>query len=316
MITAPNTEEKLVYPCPYSCNETFLKQSLLSIHLLKAHSKNNDFTVEIQFHCSHTDCLYHIDNKKHFAKRKQLNQHFNKVHKDKIVCGRCNLKFSNDVVYKNHLNSCNFLHWCQVCDKKYMTDERLMVHLMRNHPELHRQYKKEKAEKRKSDAHSLRKKARKADDSDDLMPKRSSATQTLQNVKNNVLLSWQPDSETKTDEISTQTVFEELLKTQSEDELIYGSLTLSEFGLSRVNRNESPDLSTKKTQTCDCLYDPLSRVQERISNECISTETQTLHLDDFSNFNSAETQTSFEEDKLCKFFHDISGDYNHECKKT
>ncbi|CAF4943625.1 unnamed protein product [Pieris macdunnoughi] len=313
MITAPNMEEKLMYPCPYSCNETFQKQSLLSMHFVKSHNKNHDFAVEIRFYCSHADCVYHIENNKYFSKRKQLNQHFSKVHKDKIVCGHCNLKFSKDIDYKHHLKSCNYLHWCQVCDKKYVSDERLMVHLMRNHPEFHKRYKRDKAEKRKSEAQSLQKKAKKAEE-EDLILKRSSATQTLEKIKNNVLLSWQSDSETKTDEISTQTVFDESFKSQtSEDESLCGSLTLSEFGLSKVrDRNESPDLSTKKTQTCDCLYDSTSRVHEKASNECISTETQTLDLDDFSNFNSAETQTSFEEDNMCNFF---IPDCNPECKK-
>jgi hypothetical protein len=215
---------------------------------------------------------------------------------------------------------------------------------MRKHPREHKQYKDErKANKRKS--HTVTEPKRFKTDLERFSefvyesPKRSLATQTSshENIKNDVtLLPWThipgkgDYSEAKTDEISTQTVFEDLLSIKSqtsEDESIFFSETVSlsdiqtqtfpvEFGLSRSHKEtltsetQSPDLSIKETQTCYCLYDsPRTNFKlfDSISSSpssinLTSTETQTGELrptiksDVLLSFNSTQTQTYSEAD--------------------
>ncbi|XP_045509141.1 zinc finger protein 570-like [Colias croceus] len=326
-IVAPNTNEKIFFPCPHSCHDTFLKKTDLLNHLVKSHQRNQEFVIEQRFHCSITECSYHINSNKnkYFSNRKFLNQHVNKVHKEKnITCNLCNFKFSTNTDYNRHIKTCNYVYLCQICDKKYTTNDKLLVHLMRKHPDLHQQYKNErKREKKESESLIEVKKAKTEEKLLDYMcdsPKRSFATQTLEeSIKNDVTLSWQPEIETKKDEISTQTVFEDLLslKSQTSEDSIFCSETVSlsdiqtqtfpvEFGLIRSNKEtitsetQSPDLSIKETQTCPCLYE--TRTNERVSptssasfSNCISTETQTLDLDEILRYCSAETQTSFDD---------------------
>ncbi|VVD02530.1 unnamed protein product, partial [Leptidea sinapis] len=331
-IIAPNKDEKLDLPCPYNCDQKFLKKTHLQSHMVKFHGKQKDFIVDLKFNCNHVGCQYHADSgkEKYFSNRKLLNQHYRKVHDEKnILCDVCKLKFSSETDYNRHVKTCNFIYLCQICDKAYADNERLLVHLMRKHPDLHEQHKEmRKVEKRKSESSieskKMKSEAEKFSEYICDSPKRSFATQTLEeNIRNDVTLSWQP--ETKTDEISTQTVFEDLLSLKSqtsEDESIFCSETVSlsviqtqtfplEFGLMRSNKEtitsgtHSPDLSIKETQTCFCLYDsPKPRSIEGISSNSntsfsmnfISTETQTLKgfVDDMS-VNSAETQTSFDD---------------------
>uniref|UniRef100_A0A2A4IUZ5 Uncharacterized protein n=1 Tax=Heliothis virescens TaxID=7102 RepID=A0A2A4IUZ5_HELVI len=162
-------------------------------------------------------------------------------------------------------------------------------------------------------------------------PKKSSATQIPEDIKNDVTLpAWQ-SNETKTDEISTQVAFEDLLSLKSqnsEDEIFFSEgVSLSdiqtqtfplEFGLSRSNKEtqscknsetQSPDLSIKETQTCCCHYDspkPNFKLFDSLSSSPASvnhtsTETQTgdlkmtLKSDVLLNFISTETQTCSDE---------------------
>ncbi|XP_045541139.1 uncharacterized protein LOC106721709 [Papilio machaon] len=261
----------------------------------------------------------------HFSGRKFLNQHYNNVHKAKnINCGTCGLSFPTQTAFERHLHTCNYTYECTNCHQVYKTNERLLVHLMRKHPILHQQYKNErKAEKRKLKIESKPEIEYFCDS-----PKRSFATQTLRpedNIKNDITLpSWPEKSDdTKTDEISTQTVFEDLLSLKSqasEDDPIYFSESVSdiqtqtfskEFGLNKSNKEtitsetQSPDLSIKETQTCLCLYDSPKfncKLFESVSSSPVmnltSTETQTADfgsIDAFLGFNTAETQTSFDE---------------------
>ncbi|CAH0730877.1 unnamed protein product, partial [Brenthis ino] len=320
-ISAPNMETKIYLPCPMCC-ERFQKRTDLSNHLSKRHKK--DVIINQRYYCYEESCIYKkgSDNNKYFSGRKYLNQHMYKVHKDKMIfCNNCNSNFSNDAEYKRHVQTCNYIYICQVCNREFKTNDRLLVHLLRKHPEIHKQYKNERAQKRKQIMSSNSKKIRVESDTDICdSPKRSFATQTLlENIKNDVTLSWQPDKfGTKKDEISTQTVFEDLLslKTQnSEDESIFFSETMSdiqtqtipfEFGLSRSNKEtitsqtQSPDLSIKETQTCFCLSKTF-KCDNFLNNFCTtSTETQTLDLraldSDLLSFNSTETQTCFDDD--------------------
>ncbi|CAG9577675.1 unnamed protein product [Danaus chrysippus] len=330
-ITAPDMESKIYLPCN-QCSETFVKKNDLIGHITKKHNHNN-MIINMKFYCSYPDCCYNIlsGKEKYFSGRKYLNQHILKVHKAKnLLCHDCELTFSSDQDFKRHLKTCNYTYICKVCDIQYRTNEKLLVHLLRKHPDLHKQYKLErKAEKRKMKIDEP-KKLKNNNENPELIcdsPKRSFATQTSEfkrQIKNDVTLpSWLADKqdETKKDEISTQTVFEDILsiKSQNSEDDLFFSETVSlsdiqtqtiplEFGLSRSNKQtitsetQSPDLSIKETQTCLCLYethkpnrcyDPISNTN---MNYCTLTSTQTqthrFHShDELLSFTSTETQT-------------------------
>lgn len=264
--------------------------------MTKCHGIGKKTDIELQYYCNMPECSYFLNSgkDKYFKERKLLNQHFNKVHLDKIYCClQCSLTFSTPTSLERHSKSCNVSFLCQVCNKSYDTNEKLLVHLLRKHPDLHKQYKEEKKILKRKPATVINTDLKRPKSDQERLneffcdsPKRSSATQTLNledNIKNDVTLPlWHTTStknynfETKTDEISTQTVFEDLLslKSQSsEDDSIFFSESVSlsdiqtqtfplEFGLSRSNKEtitcetQSPDLSIKETQTCFCLYDP------------------------------------------------------------
>nr|XP_034838843.1 uncharacterized protein LOC117994976 [Maniola hyperantus] len=342
-IVAPHMDSKISLPCLF-CNSNFLKRTDLLHHLVKLHKVVENFNVDLKYYCHMKNCSYHISSgqEKHFSGRKYLNQHIFKVHRDKIICDACHLGFFNNLDFNRHLKTCNCTFMCQECDKPFKTYESFLVHLLRKHPELHKQYMiQRKAEKRKSKVNTKKVKTEKNKTDSDKSeffcdsPRRSFATQTLdieKHIKNDVTLpSWQAEKsdDTKKDEMSTQTVFEDLLSLKSniseDDAMFSDSVSLSdiqtqtlplEFGLSRSNKEtitsqtQSPDLSIKETQTCFCLYDspkPNFRCAESVSsspstfNMLTSTETQTLDFrgsfyNDFLSFSSAETQTCFDDD--------------------
>lgn len=351
MIVAPNITSKIHLSCPY-CQENYIKQRDLFAHLVRSHQINGeDFKIELQYYCSIINCPYHVNSgkNKYFQSRKYLNQHHIKVHMDKTYhCKECALTFPTESLLKLHLKTCNITFICEVCNNKYRDNEKLLVHLMRKHPDIHKRYKEKKKNLKRKAKVETETKRTKVDEKLDFIcdsPKRSFATQTLSpedTVKNDVTLpSWQSAPkistykqtdiyETKTDEISTQTVFEDLLSLKSqnsEDESsIFFSETVSlsdiqtqtfplEFGLSRSNKEtitsetQSPDLSIKETQTCFCLYDSPKinlRLFDSVSSSpssinLTSSETQTSEFksnvksDVMLSFNSAQTQTSFED---------------------
>ena len=379
-ITAPNMESEIKLPCPLKCKGTYRKKSDLRNHMKKFHDVSEKFDIELQYYCAENDCIYHLNSGKNkcFAGRKFLNQHMNKVHKIKTYfCNECSLCFATEVDLVRHSKCCSFIYVCQICDTRYDTNEKLMVHLKRKHPAVHQMYKNEKAEKRKQETEGsedakktkgneleakpvsetvvteevatgtvtetwiFNESANKTTESKPEVtdvcdsPKKSFATQIPEDIRNDVTLpSWQSktDFETKTDEISTQVGFEDLLslKSQSGDDDLFFSDPVSlsdiqtqtfpiEFGLSRRSHKEtqscmtsetqSPDLSIKETQTCFChqdsprrnfrLFDSLS--SSPASTNLMSAETQTadprhsVKSDVLLSFNSAETQTCFDD---------------------
>ncbi|XP_073966262.1 uncharacterized protein [Choristoneura fumiferana] len=336
-ISANNTDSKILLPCPYAtknqCREKYLKRYLHN-HLVKHHGFTEKSTIDCQYYCLYDDCSYNYnsDKSKYFSERKYLNQHYNKVHSTKILCERCNLSLCQRE-FERHLKTCNVAFLCDVCYIPYKSHERLLVHMMRRHPEMHEQYKKEKKAKKRLAETVTESKKVKVDDKVDYMydsPKRSLATQTKpeDNIRNDVALpSWKLDNEAKTDEISTQTVFEDLLslKSQTSEDDIFFSETVSlsdiqtqtfpvEFGLSKSHKEtitsetQSPDLSIKETQTCGCLCDTPklnlklfdSVSSSPLSISLASAETQTgefkfdVKSDDLLSFHSTETQTCFD----------------------
>ncbi|XP_013194573.2 uncharacterized protein LOC106138083 [Amyelois transitella] len=325
MITAPDMDAKIYLNCPYDCREKFQKKKDLFYHLLKTHQVDKKCYIDLQYYCSHPNCHYHVSKeKKYFTGRKYLNQHYNKVHKSKdIKCEKCNSSFINTANFYKHLETCNVVYSCQICNKYYKVHEQLIVHLMRRHPDVHKQYKESRALKRKLDSNFENKKKQKteAEKLNEYLcdsPKRSSATQTSKledNLKNDVCF-WKNDNyETKTDEISTQTVFEDLLSLKSvtsEDDSIFFSETVSlsdiqtqtlpiDFGRSNketLTEIKYPDFTIKETQTCCCLDSPkLLNMGDGVSK---STETQTadkmIVKSDVLLSCSTETQTYFDGD--------------------
>lgn len=286
----------------------------------------------MKYFCTEENCAYNVcsGKLKWFTSRKVLNQHNNKIHRSKIFhCDKCNSNFALITDFNRHLKTCNIVFKCEICDITYSSNERLLVHLKRHHPDLHKQYKNaRKAERKKSKTEPDSKRFKTEMEKFDYIfdsPKRSFATQTLENtIRNDVTLtSW---NFTKTDEISTQTVFEDLLslKSQSEDDSILFSETVSlsdiqtqtfplEFGSNRSNKETltDPDISIKETQTCVCRYEspkPQFRLFDSVTSSpsggnLTSTETQTHEFRStisdvlLTNFNCAETQTCFDENK-------------------
>ncbi|KAH9635912.1 hypothetical protein HF086_002472 [Spodoptera exigua] len=304
-ITAPKTDARIRLPCPYNCEENFFKKSDLQGHLKKTHNLPDNFDINMQYYCSETTCVYHVNSnkKKWFSGRKFLNQHIKKVHKTKsFLCNDCGLRFSTETDFQRHSKSCNYVFLCRICDVKYNTNEKLMVHLKRKHPTVHRIYKAEKAEKRKLENGTESKKRNKKQEtlvneeidtetvteawnfndenckSDKIKnqadSKKSFATQIPEQITNDVALhSWAPkDYETKTDEISTQVGFEDLLSIKSQncvDDIFF---------------SESVSLSDIQTQTFPVEFG-LSRSDKE--TQSLSSQTQSPDL------NFKETQTCF-----------------------
>uniref|UniRef100_A0A2H1V2D0 SFRICE_013922 n=1 Tax=Spodoptera frugiperda TaxID=7108 RepID=A0A2H1V2D0_SPOFR len=363
-ITAPKTDARIRLPCPYHCEENFLKKSDLQAHLKKTHNLSENIEIQMQYYCAEAQCVYHVSSKKQkwFTGRKFLNQHINKVHKTKsFLCNDCGLCFSTETDFQRHSKSCNYVFICQMCDTKYNTNEKLMVHLKRKHPNVHQMYKAEKAEKRKlendidlkkknkkpetlvseeinaetvTESWNFNEQSSKAAKLKDLKdafcdsPKKSFATQVPEHINNDVALPSWAQNETKTDEISTQVAFEDLLSLKSqnsEDDMFFSeAVSLSdiqtqtfpvEFGLSRSNKEtqslssqtQSPDLNFKETQTCCChdsgrnfkIFDSLSSSPASINFTSTETQTQepktSVKSDVLLSFSSAETQTCFDD---------------------
>ncbi|XP_072946735.1 uncharacterized protein Asciz isoform X2 [Epargyreus clarus] len=321
MIVAPDPDAKIYLHCPYKCQNFHKKPDLLQ-HMINTHRVDKSFTINLQYYCSVSNCPYYINSNmnKFFVGRKQFNQHYKKVHKEKQTCTICYLQFSTTNDFNRHIPTCNFKFECEACKSEYTTKEKLLVHLLRRHPALHKQYKDErKAEKRKAKMVVEAKKARIEEEIDETCdsPTRNFATQTLENIKNDVTLPSWMEKDTRKDEISTQTVFEDLLSMRSDDESIFETVSLSdiqtqtfpiEFGLSTSNKEtitcetQSPDLSLKGTQTCLCLYDSprsnrfLDSVSSSPGMNFTSTETQTADLeqnmtDELQSCSTTETQT-------------------------
>ncbi|CAH2064677.1 unnamed protein product, partial [Iphiclides podalirius] len=319
-ITAPDTSAKIALPCPFRCAETFAKKPELLTHMLRKHDAPKDFAVELEYCCPVANCSYHPDTGgKRFSGRKFLNQHLSKVHgAEARTCEHCQLRFPTGGAFTRHLDTCNITYECNVCDRQFKTNERLLVHLMRRHPLLHQRYKMERRAERRSKRAGARTELDYICDS----PKRTSATQTLalEGIRNDVALPSWPE-EAKTDEISTQTALELRSQGSDEDSYFQEAVPLAdiqtqtfpvEFGLARSNKEtitsqtQSPDLSIKETQTCCCMYESPkfgARLFDSVSSSPVlsltSTETQTAgfgtKIDALLGFSSAETQTSFEE---------------------
>ncbi|XP_075989898.1 uncharacterized protein LOC142985548 [Anticarsia gemmatalis] len=150
-VTAPDPDDKILLPCPYGCNEKSANKNHLYYHLCKVHNTNKNLTLDIRYYCTFADCVYSVEYlKKYFSGRKFLNQHYNRIHKEKqFNCESCNAQFAMTTDYERHLKSCNLVFMCSICHVSYATNESYLVHLKRKHPDLHKQYKLEKKAKKR-----------------------------------------------------------------------------------------------------------------------------------------------------------------------
>ncbi|CAB3242580.1 unnamed protein product [Arctia plantaginis] len=153
LITAPNPEDKIPLKCPHKfCNSEFYKKIHVITHLRKAHNISAEFEIHQQFYCTEKNCVYNLTSEpsKFFTGRKFLNQHYSKMHNDKVYsCESCHKKFPKVTDYYRHLKSCNLMYVCSSCNSSYTSHESYLVHLLRRHPDLHAKYKEEKKAKKR-----------------------------------------------------------------------------------------------------------------------------------------------------------------------
>lgn len=310
-------ETRINIPCPFECKKSYNKPTDLISHLRK-HNVKSDINLKLQYYCPYIQCPYFINSNKNkcFKERKLLNQHLHKVHcKKSFTCKLCSESFVKEAELMRHIKICNDEYKCVACNVKYRKKEAYIVHLLRKHPDLHKEYKL--ASKRLRDSKKGVQKKYKIDDSG-ASPKRSFATQTLNEeakcIKSDISLDPNDqeyakgidDMERHFSTIETQTVFEDLLSIKSQN-----SEDDSLFPDTWPNKKETHSDSTiKETQTCLCLYDSKSGFPKSILNsassspttQLTSTETQTndghkyrnIKSDVLLSFSSTETQTCFE----------------------
>lgn len=326
LIITSNKEEKIYLQCPYCGFKTF-KKDHLSRHLTMEHRSN--IKVYVVYYCPHEGCNFSVNNKKnkHFLARKYLNQHLFKMHLNKpYLCEKCKQRFCKENELLRHANECSVTFMCGVCNISYKNNETLLVHLLRKHPDIHKQYKAERklikkeqqkdytinnwTKKRNEPSESAPceiKKVKLTGDCDS--PKRNFATQTFcdsaKNIKNDITLpSWyskNSDDERNFNNTETQTVFEDLisLKSQNSEDSIFFSETVS--------------LSDFSTQTCEFGLSKketiASQTQTRLNSPDDTKQTQTClcytdspkynyklfegNLSSPSNLTSTETQTMY-----------------------
>ncbi|XP_077302840.1 ASCIZ zinc finger protein [Arctopsyche grandis] len=131
------------------CGSAFKKLSNLQMHLVK-HHKIGQFepkTKSARYFCPRDDCVYNISfsNGKSFNEKRLLKQHFMKVHALKnYSCDKCGLKTSLASTYKRHIQNCGVKFSCGACGWEYNSNESLLVHLMRKHPNIHQAYMQNK----------------------------------------------------------------------------------------------------------------------------------------------------------------------------
>lgn len=147
-ITSPDPDDKIMLPCPFlTCTSRFPKKWLLNQHLTKNHKIAANFKIEQHYYCTIVGCAYSYNSvpNKYFSDRKFLNQHFNKLHKDKnYSCAKCKKMFALKSDLYRHLRTCNLIYTCTMCKKEYTSNESYLVHLKRRHPHIHTKYKQEK----------------------------------------------------------------------------------------------------------------------------------------------------------------------------
>lgn len=179
--------EKIIDICPlesdlmvtetnYSCSEndctsSFNKISNLQLHLVKHHKVGSlvpkSKGVVFRFFCPKKDCVYNIDraNNKSFSQKRLLKQHYMKMHASKdYVCNKCGLQNSLASAHARHSKSCGMKFSCGACGWEYNSNESLLVHLMRKHPQIHQAYLKNKAECKKKSSEVSKKKFDKVTD--------------------------------------------------------------------------------------------------------------------------------------------------------
>lgn len=265
-ITPENIEHKQYICNEASCNQEFSSEPALKKHIVTHNSLyNSNKKVTFNYSCPVKSCRRSIA-KEHFQSRKQIIQHFFKVHNTKkfnCINENCDKKFSTEVLRNLHLKCCGKVFTCEVCSATYNSSEALITHRKRkNHIQ-----KTEKIKKKK-----------------ETLKKRSVSTTTLSNpsVGTNTA-SYSATKATITDDVfinlkkNSSTSTDDFMKEESSN-----SLSSSSSQNKKTNVNWS--LTGGEFEE-DSLFD------SDVKMEFYSTETQT----DFSEslLNNNYTQTTF-----------------------
>jgi hypothetical protein len=127
------------YTCTFkSCGRKFLSSTNLSVHKIKHHESGQleKRSAIYEFYCPVKNCQYNIEQQKSkfFSAIKNLNQHYRKVHAEKIYkCSKCEKSFATKAFLQKHLQECGFILVCNFCGYEYNTREALMTHISRKH---------------------------------------------------------------------------------------------------------------------------------------------------------------------------------------
>ncbi|XP_023246305.1 oocyte zinc finger protein XlCOF28 [Copidosoma floridanum] len=146
-IVCPSVEDLSVIinqvQCP-TCNAMFKNHSQFRMHDLKVHKQqklDKCHKENIQYHCPVDNCVYSVENQKHFKLYKYLKQHYLKVHAVKqFTCVKCTKSFSTNAAKEAHLKICGMNFTCR-CQKVYNSYEALLTHAKRKSHKIDQIYK-------------------------------------------------------------------------------------------------------------------------------------------------------------------------------
>jgi hypothetical protein len=272
-VTPENIELKQYICNEPSCNQEFSTEQALKKHLVTHNSANCSAKISFSYSCPIHSCRRSIA-KEHFQSRKQLIQHFYKVHNTrKFDCTNdsCDKKFSTEVLRNLHLKCCGKVFACDFCSASYNSNEALITH-----------------RKRKNHIHPTEP-AKKKKNSKESPAKRSVATTTTTTTLSNPSVGtntscWLASKATITDDVfinqrkvNSSTSTDDFMKEENSN-----SLSSSSSQNKKTNVNWS--LTGGEFEE-DSLFD------SDVKMEFYSTETQT----DFSEslLNNNYTQTTF-----------------------
>lgn len=129
------------YVCA-GCELKFNSDQSLKKHILLIHEKINiaeekNLNISYRFNCPITNCHRSIKmDKEYFSSRKNLIQHFEKVHKTRtFLCTikDCDKKFSTEMLKNLHMKNCGKVFTCH-CNCCFNSKEALQTHQKRKHP--------------------------------------------------------------------------------------------------------------------------------------------------------------------------------------
>ncbi|KAG5681031.1 hypothetical protein PVAND_010497 [Polypedilum vanderplanki] len=276
-ITPENIELKQYICNASTCNKEFSNEQALKKHIIthdSSYNSNETAKITYSYSCPVAICRRSI-TKDYFQTRKQLVQHFFKVHNTKkFSCTNenCDKKFSTEVLRNLHLKCCGKVFNCEICSASYNSNEALITHRKRkNHFQSKCALKDKKIATEKQVTRSVA---------------TTTTTSTLSKPSVGTNTSWL--SATKS------TITDDVLFSQKKN----SSTSTDDFMKEESSNSRSSSSSqNKKTNVNWSLTggefeeDSITLFDNDVKMEFYSTETQT----DFSEnlFNNNYTQTSF-----------------------